>query len=61
MTGKEFPELAGWRFLVQEISMGVYTAVGTNPCGEAIEMTGTDPDALLDECKEAVLSRIRTD
>lgn len=48
---KEFPEVPGWQFTIREVSIGVYLAIGKNKNGVSIELSGTDPDKLLDECK----------
>ena len=44
---------AGWSFEVDEVSAGVYRVCGTDQAGRHVEQTGTDPDALLLECKKA--------
>lgn len=38
--------------MVDEASAGVYKAYGTDKSGRRVEVTGTDPNALLDECKK---------
>ena len=55
---KEFPELPGWSFEVEELSAGGYRIVGTETGGKSLDMTGTDYDSLLEDCKEeaAVMS-----
>jgi hypothetical protein len=47
----EFNELPGWYFMVDEVSAGVYKAYGNDRSGRRVEVTGTDPNALLEECK----------
>ena len=44
-------ELPGWSIQVDEVSAGVYRVVGIDEAGRRFEATGTNPDALLDECK----------
>ena len=48
-------ELPGWFFEVNEVSAGVYQVRGTDRTGRSIEVTGTDVDALLMECKKAAI------
>lgn len=48
-----FPELPGWRFDVEEVSAGVFRAVGVDEAGRSVQATGIDPDQLLDECRRA--------
>jgi len=52
---RDFPILgraAGWFFRINEVSMGVYKAEGTDVWGRTVGRTGTDPDKLLAECEE---------
>lgn len=51
-----FPELPGWTFDVDEVSAGVYRAVGVDGSGRSVQATGTDPDQLLDECRRAAMA-----
>ena len=51
-----FPELPGWTFDVDEVSAGVYRAVGVDESGRSVQATGTDPDQLLDECRSAAMA-----
>ncbi len=55
MTGlrRTFPELPDWTFEIDEVSAGVFRVRGVDEAGRSVEATGTDPDALLDECKES--------
>jgi hypothetical protein len=52
---KQFLDLAGWHFDMDEISAGVYEVVGEDEGGHRVSATGTDLDALLDQCKNAAL------
>lgn len=52
---REFPELPGWSFDVDEVSAGVYRACGRDRAGRNVEGTGLDPDALIEKCKQAAL------
>ncbi len=47
--------LPGWVFRIDEVSAGVYKAVGRSPRGRTVHRTGTDPDALIAQCKEDAL------
>lgn len=47
----EFTELVGWSFDADEVSAGVYLAVGSDCYGRRIEKTGTDPEALIEACR----------
>jgi len=50
-NGIEYEELPGWQFFVDEISAGVYKVWGKDLIGHNIEVTGMDPDLLLEKCK----------
>jgi len=54
-----FPDLPGWTFDVDEVSAGVYRAVGVDESGRSVQATGTDPDRLLDECRSAAIDVLR--
>ncbi len=49
----EFPDLPGWSFDADEISLGVYRAFGRDRAGRNVEATGLDPDVLIEQCKRA--------
>lgn len=53
-------ELPGWSFEVDEISAGVYQVRGTDKAGRSVGSRGTDPDALLLECKKAALRIVQS-
>jgi hypothetical protein len=50
--GRTFAELPGWSFEVREKSAGVYESVGTDAQGHRVQNTGTDTEAVLDECRD---------
>lgn len=52
---KTFKELPGWIFDLDEISAGVYRVHGVDEGGRSVDMTGTDPDALMNESKDSAL------
>lgn len=52
--------LSGWSFEVDEVSAGVYKVRGTDQAGRHVESTGTDPDAMLLECKKAALRIVQS-
>jgi hypothetical protein len=41
--------LPEWTFEIDEVSAGVYRVQGVDEEGRSVEVTGTDPDALLDD------------
>jgi hypothetical protein len=49
---KEFPELPGWSFEIEEQPAGVYHVTATEQGGRTFDMKGTDRDLLLTECRE---------
>ena len=51
----EFSEIPGWSFDVDEISAGVFKAVGRGRAGQTVEATGVDPVMLMERCKQAAL------
>jgi hypothetical protein len=48
----EFIELPGWVFDADEVSAGVFMAVGFDRFGRKIEKTGIDPDHLIEACRQ---------
>jgi hypothetical protein len=44
--------LPGWVFAVDEVSAGVFEAVGRGPGGRSVSRKGTDPESLIAQCKE---------
>lgn len=50
----QFPD---WEFEIDEVSAGVYQAVGRNKSGDVISFAATDPD----EAFQACLAKIETD
>ncbi len=46
-----YSDTPGWKFVVEEVSMGVYQVKGSDGFGRTVERTGTDPDVLLQQCK----------
>ncbi len=59
----EFKELEYWRFDILEVSANIFKVMGKDKWHHSIELTGTDPDKLLDDCKkyasDIILSRNR--
>jgi hypothetical protein len=51
----EFPELPDWSFDADEISAGVYRVFGKDTAGRNVEVTGHDPEALIQKCRQAAL------
>ena len=55
----DFKELSGWSFDADEVSAGVFVAMGSDRCGRRVERTGTDPEALIEECKKDAIGMMR--
>jgi hypothetical protein len=53
MMSRTFPELPEWSFDADEVSAGVYRAVGRDRLGRNVEATGIDPDVLIEDCRRA--------
>lgn len=43
----------GWTFTVEEVSMGVYLVTAIDRAGRCVQMTGADPDELLEQARAA--------
>jgi hypothetical protein len=52
--------LPGWSFEIEERSAGVYRVRGTDLAGRTVEITGTDPDTLLERCCAAAEAMTQT-
>lgn len=50
---RTFADLPGWTFEIDEVSAGVYSVRGVDEVGRSIAATGTDPDAVLSECRQS--------
>jgi hypothetical protein len=48
----EFQDVPGWRFTVDEVSAEVYKVNGMDEAKRSVERVGTDPNLLIEECKE---------
>jgi hypothetical protein len=49
------PELPAWSFSMDEVSAGVYEVVGSDERGRRVSASGTDLDAVLEECRRQAL------
>jgi hypothetical protein len=49
---KQYPDLPGWTFEMEEVSASVYEAVGRDRTGHCVSAKGVDPDKVIDECKQ---------
>jgi hypothetical protein len=47
---KQFPELPGWQFTLEEASASVYEVVGEDRFGRRVSAKGINPDALFLQC-----------
>ena len=57
----EFDELPGWRFETDEVSACVYKVTGADCQGRNVEATGTEPNALLNQCRQSALEILERD
>lgn len=57
---KQFADLPGWEFEIEEVSAGVYRVIGHDRHGHRISFTGVDPDALVEQCRSAIALSSRT-
>jgi hypothetical protein len=48
----EFQDVPDWHFTVDEVFAGVYKVNGMDEAKRSVERVGTDPDLLIEECKE---------
>ena len=53
-----FPELPKWTFDIDEVSAGVYRVIGTHLNGYRVQVEGTDPENLLEECRNNAINLI---
>lgn len=51
---RNYPELPGWIFDIDEKSAGVYEVVARDARGRTIKKAGTNPEQLIDECKREI-------
>jgi hypothetical protein len=47
-----FPNLPNWTYTMDEVSANVFRIIATDTAGQTIEMIGTDPDILIEECHQ---------
>jgi len=45
----KIPQLPDWNYTVEEISMGCYQVKGVDSQGRIVDLTGTDPEKLIQE------------
>jgi hypothetical protein len=53
------PDLPEWSFEVQEVSAGVYEVIASDKRGRRFSSKGTDPDELLESCREQAMCLVR--
>lgn len=53
---KTLEQLPGWEFDIEEVSAGVYRAIGRNGRGGQLSFTGEDPEVLLRQCISAAMA-----
>lgn len=56
---KSFEDLPGWTFEIRETSFGVYRVDARHTQGWTNSQSGTDPDQLLDACRNAIIEATR--
>ncbi len=54
MKPKSFTDTPGWEFHIDEVSVNVFVVSASDAAGRTIEKTGTDPYALIEECRQEV-------
>lgn len=47
-----FTDLPGWIFECVEVSAGVFRAYAMDAVGRSVDITGVDPDALMEHCRQ---------
>jgi hypothetical protein len=52
---RTFPELPDWSFDADEVSVGVYAAFGRYRNGRTVEVSGLDPEMLIQKCRQAAI------
>ncbi len=55
-----FADTPGWYFDVDEVSANVFKVCARDTLGRSTEKTGTDPDALLEECHQSAREMIKS-
>jgi hypothetical protein len=50
---RSFADLPGWTFEIDEVSAGVYSVSGVDEVGRSVAASGTDPEAVLSECRRS--------
>jgi hypothetical protein len=50
---REFEELPGWSFVIDEVSAGVYRVVGRDLAGRTVEATGPRLKVQMEKCLHA--------
>ena len=53
---KTIHNLPDWRFVLNEVSAGVYRITVKHKFGSLIELTGIDPDGLVDEATKSAIT-----
>jgi hypothetical protein len=52
---KVHADLPEWSFEIDEVSAGVYEVTASDNRGRRFSSKGTDPDALLESCREQAM------
>jgi hypothetical protein len=48
--------IPSWQFEIEEVSVGVYRLRGTHSSAASIDLTGSDPESLVETGKQRALS-----
>jgi hypothetical protein len=52
---REFKELPGWSFAIDEVSASVYRVLGRDLAGRTVEATGPRLRVLIEKCMQAAI------
>lgn len=60
---RNFPDLVGWSFEVEEVSAGAYRVQVTDDKGRQVSKFGLNPEKLIEECRAelAIIIQLKTD
>ena len=56
---REFPELPGWVFEIDEVSAGIYEVIGRDQSGRSVSAKGIDLDIVLEEGRQKALHTLK--
>ncbi len=56
-----FPDNPGWSVEIEEVSANVFRVRLLGPRGPSMELTGANPDELIEECRQELQRLSKTD